>query len=255
MKKPYVAPEFKALQAEWYGRLKDAGFNDIEDAKRERAPLKCWHDKRFKKISDVKIETSRSYYDRAADLLHRCQFKTPTHRRIWELHCQGLPNRKIAEELAKESDLIHYAYVKVGYIIHEISIQMSEVIVRPFIPSQDVAMIYDSWPKAIYYGLHKKTLAKEDKRHWFENFFEMMKTVLPIMDVRIACMSDDPGTILGYSIINRETEMLEFVYVKGLVRRQGIATLLTKDRGITQCNVTTKVGRLFVAAHPEWKEV
>lgn len=36
------------------------------------------------------------YYDRARDLLHHFEFESDIHKKIWELHCEGLSKRKIA---------------------------------------------------------------------------------------------------------------------------------------------------------------
>ena len=94
------SPEFKAMEKEWYGKLKDDGFIDIEDTTRANNPLKSWHNYRFKQIPSSKMETTRSYYDEVNDILLTHTFKTDLHRTIFELHCKGLSKRKIEKALA-----------------------------------------------------------------------------------------------------------------------------------------------------------
>lgn len=251
MKPIYSAPAFKVLKQEWYAKLKESGFTDIEDSTRAQSPLKAWHDRRFKNATDIKVQTSRAYYDRATSLLHTGRFKDKTHRRIWELHCEGLSTRKISEILSQETELTAFRYVKVGYIIQEIGLQMSEVTIRAFDPDTDSAIIYDSWPKGVYYG--RTNRIRDSKHLWFKEFFEQAQVILARAKVYVACMGDDPSTIFGYSIVDGDT--LEFVYVKGMMRKQGIATLLVKNKGIKNCRNVTRAGRMLLEKYPEWSEV
>ena len=94
--------EFKKLQRLWYEKLattpdhKGNLFVDIEDTTRDYQPLKSWHDKRFKAIPIEKRLSQEEYYDEAKKLLLFYEFKNYTHRRIWELHCDGYSRREIA---------------------------------------------------------------------------------------------------------------------------------------------------------------
>lgn len=79
-----------------------------------------------------------------------------------------------------------------------------------------------------------------------------MQHLLPEADISIACMQDDPQTIMGYSIISGPT--LHFIYIKEKFRKQGIATLLLKlSDGIQDINFAfiTKVGAAIINDHPE----
>ncbi len=240
-----MSKSFKELQAEWYRKLAATGFEDIEDHRKADAPLKSWHDHRFKRTHDVTVESTRTYYERASLLLHNGKFRTPTYRRIWELHSAGMSERKIMVELAKDPTLIHYTNVKVHYVIAETKKQMSDVIVRQFIPEMDTALIYSSWPKGVYYGVRPRPVLP--KNLWFTDFFRYAQQTLATGRVFVACMSEDPTTIIGYAILSGmpDNHVLEFVYVKGLLREQGIATLLTKNKGIMGYRNATKAGRAF----------
>lgn len=247
---------FKELQAEWYQKLADAGFEDIEDVRRSDAPLKSWHDYRFRQAADVRVETTRAYYERAQVLLHEGRFPTATHRRIWELHCTGLSNRKIAAAISRDPGLTHYQHVKVGYIIGEIRLQMSDIVIRHFIPEMDTALIYSSWPKGVYYGVRPRPQGIP-KDIWFTEFFKYAQDTMKTARIFVACMSEDPSTILGYSIISGwDVEgVLEFVYVKGMIRRHGLGRMLVSNKGVTHYRNGTHAGRPFLAKFPDWKEI
>ncbi len=92
--------DLKALQKIWYEKLKSDGFEDIEDTDNVYKPLKAWHSFRFHRLGSLlKIETSEIYYEKAASLLHRFNFKNVTQRKIWELHSQGWSKRQIEKEI------------------------------------------------------------------------------------------------------------------------------------------------------------
>lgn len=109
----------KDLQAEWYTRLQGEGFIDIEDTERPDAPLKTWHSLKWQNVSRETWESTESYFDQAKELLTTREFETPMHRRIWELHCDGLSKRKIEKELSPEADA--YKKSSIGIIIQLIA--------------------------------------------------------------------------------------------------------------------------------------
>lgn len=95
------SPEFKTLEAKWYAKLINSGFEDIEDTRKPDRQLKSWHDQYFfDRHSAEKIVGTRTYYEMATRLLHTFPFKSPMHRRIWELHCDGKTEREIADAIS-----------------------------------------------------------------------------------------------------------------------------------------------------------
>jgi hypothetical protein len=123
-----------------------------------------------------------------------------------------------------------------------------QVIVRKFDPITDSGFIYSSYPKGVYHGAYIPINPKDDykvKSSWFKAFYDKVKHQLAHSTVLIACMSDDPNTILGYAILTGDK--LIFTYVKELFRNQGIATLLThgKYQTIEESNLT-KVGKAIL---------
>ena len=123
-----------------------------------------------------------------------------------------------------------------------------KVIIRPFKPHEDSGIIFGTFPRNAYY-IHRKTLktklTKDQLKAWMNTFTEHVRELLENADIRIACMYDDPSTILGYAIINYDT--CEFVYVKELHRQQGIAKFLVPDN-IKKFNHITRLGRIILDA-------
>ncbi len=107
------------LQKLWDKKLADSGFVDIENRRtgalktRIGSPLsesnnglysiRGGYTSRAWKVSQIE------YYRRANQLLHTAVFKSSKHRRIWELHCQGLTLKVIAKKLHLTERQIKYA--------------------------------------------------------------------------------------------------------------------------------------------------
>lgn len=113
------AESLKKIQSEWYARLKGEGFIDIEDTERQDAPLKTWHSLKWQNVTRETWDAVSSYFDQAKALLDTYQFDTPMHKRIWELHCQGLSRRKIEKALSNDPNA--YKGANIGLIIQSIA--------------------------------------------------------------------------------------------------------------------------------------
>jgi hypothetical protein len=96
---PFKTPEFRALFRKWNKKLAAAGQEEIEDFSREEPVLQSWETYRWNKTDPIRNEWRQQYYEMAEALLHTFKFKSRQHRRIWELHCQGISARKIADLL------------------------------------------------------------------------------------------------------------------------------------------------------------
>lgn len=91
--------DFLELKRMWYARLKQEGFSDIENTNRSDHPLTCWHSNKWKKVPSEKIALTKDYYIRAEQLLTSYKFESDIHKKIWELHAQGLSKRKIEKQI------------------------------------------------------------------------------------------------------------------------------------------------------------
>lgn len=122
-----------------------------------------------------------------------------------------------------------------------------KIIIRPFNPLSDSSLIYSSSYNQVKYSHFHPEVDSDD---FFTQFQKYIAALLASAQIFIACSSDDPNTILGYSIINNS--ILEFVYVKIAFRRQGLATLLTKNKDISAFNRNnlTQVAIAIIDNHP-----
>jgi hypothetical protein len=89
--------EFKQLQAKWYGKLKKAKFDDIEE---NEDTLKEWASNTFRnKFDATKYQARLNYYRLAGHFLHEYEFDSDKERAIWELHAEGLSRPKVLKQL------------------------------------------------------------------------------------------------------------------------------------------------------------
>lgn len=93
----------KELIRFWYQRLREEGFEDIEDTDSPRQLLKEWHSTKFLDHADgVRSSARQKYYEMATHFLHAHQFESEMEYTIWEMHSNGLSLRKIAKEVSSQ---------------------------------------------------------------------------------------------------------------------------------------------------------
>jgi GNAT superfamily N-acetyltransferase len=113
---------------------------------------------------------------------------------------------------------------------------------QPYSANADFGFVFNTWPKGFYYsGLN---VEHEPKKEWFKKYFDYVKRKLESSTVFVACTEDDPRTFYGYAVIHGTT--LEWIYVKSMFRKQGIATLLIKGKKIDSYNNMTKIGHAIL---------
>ena len=79
------------LRNEWYAKLKDEGFVDIEKAQLEDYGSDL---KRYNSTQNFK-EAQVEYYERAKEFLLNYEFPNESEKIVWELHSQGMTERKM----------------------------------------------------------------------------------------------------------------------------------------------------------------
>lgn len=93
---------FKKLQATWYAKLKDEGFEDIE---RSEDMLKVWSTTFTMAVPNsstpIQLAAKESYYRFATHFLNEYKFEKDRDKVIWEYHSNGISMRNIAELLKK----------------------------------------------------------------------------------------------------------------------------------------------------------
>jgi hypothetical protein len=74
-----------------------------------------------------------------------------------------------------------------------------------------------------------------------------IKGILAGAKVQIACLEDDPITIIGYSVV--KDECLEWIFVRERLQKNGIGTMLFKEANIkTVSPYITKLGKALADA-------
>ena len=85
---------FKELQKQWYKKLKDEGFQDIEASNAEMFPRPGRS--HVSDDSPDKILAIMEYYSMARSFLIDHEFKSEKHKTIWEYHSEGMSVREIS---------------------------------------------------------------------------------------------------------------------------------------------------------------
>lgn len=103
----------------------------------------------------------------------------------------------------------------------------------------DFPFIYATWLKGLRFGNDVYGLIEQES--YFRNQHRILEIILhrPDTEINVACLVEDPGTILGYAILG--DKMVHYVHVKQAFRRFGIAKeLCPKD--IQRVTHVTKMG-------------
>lgn len=87
------------LQRQWYARLRDDGFDDVEYG-REDGPLKvaC---RENRGIDTLEYEATLEYFSRASEFLETRHWTTATEREVWRRHADGASLREIAAAMGR----------------------------------------------------------------------------------------------------------------------------------------------------------
>ena len=64
----------------------------------------------------TQIKVIGEYFDQASEVLQYYHFRNETHKVIWELHCEGMSVRKIADYIKKKK----FTKSVVNYVIQKI---------------------------------------------------------------------------------------------------------------------------------------
>lgn len=247
---PFKGKEFKQLQKEYYAKLKESGFDDIENLDFAQEPLKRWHSHYFKsRHRPAEFREIAQYYSSAKQILQSYSFANTVDRNIWEQHAEGHSVRKIASSLNIKIWVVHQCIklIRANFMTVDINYSVNLVDVREGqIDDQD--FIYATWLRPFYYD--NDYVAEVDKDAFFAKYPKAINLILGGRDVtvRIACLKDDPEVILGYSVI--ENHKLHWVYVKKAWRQLGIATKLVPK----EINTITHLTELAKRLKPrEWK--
>lgn len=123
-----------------------------------------------------------------------------------------------------------------------------EIIIRPFHHDKDVGLIYATFTKGLFFG--SKDRPKKDHIKFTQEFSPFLKELIQRATIFIACTKQDPDFLVGYTII--DNHILQWVFVKPDYRKNGIATLLVKNKDITAINEKnlSRTGNEILKNHP-----
>lgn len=105
-----ICMSFQQLKKQWYEKLKDIGFEDIE-ANDDKERLKCWHSHYF--IQRSKNDSQKDYYQWAREILSNHNFSSLQEEYIWWLHSEGLSIRNIEKESGLSRCKIHKLIIQI----------------------------------------------------------------------------------------------------------------------------------------------
>jgi ribosomal protein S18 acetylase RimI-like enzyme len=104
----------------------------------------------------------------------------------------------------------------------------------------DFPFIYSTWLKGLRFG--NETFEKIHQDTYFKQYHKILEQILtkPETYIVVACLPDDPSTILGYSVREGE-DTLHYVHVKQAFRQFGIAKTLCPEN-LRRVTHVTNVG-------------
>lgn len=97
--------------------------------------------------------------------------------------------------------------------------------VRDSKPS-DKNFILATFLRGLYYG--ETWFSEIPKDIFMDNYKTIASSLLnsPRVTIKVACLPEDPDTIIGYSILSTDYQTLHFVYVKSAWRLKGVGKSL-----------------------------
>lgn len=103
----------------------------------------------------------------------------------------------------------------------------------------DEAFIFSTWLRGLHYG--NPWFHEIDKDIFMENYHRVIESILarPAVEVRVACLKEDPDTIVGYAVLEPDRSALHWVHVKEAWRKFGVMKKLIPDRVVCVTHLTT----------------
>lgn len=115
--------EFEKLKKKWYSKLKESGFEDIEQ---DEDRLKVWSsDFRLDKSTKL-AESKEAYYYMAGNFLNDYKFENQVDKIIWEKHAEAMSVRDIAV-LLKETGVKKISYFTVWQVVNRLEVIMKKM--------------------------------------------------------------------------------------------------------------------------------
>jgi hypothetical protein len=111
------------------------------------------------------------------------------------------------------------------------------VTTRGFLP-EDKNFIMATFLRGLYYG--ESYFSEMPKSIFMEKYHAIAEEAMKsnLLSIKVACLKDDPGVILGYAILNKDATVLTYVFCKKAWRGIGIAKSLVPSTVTTVTHLT-----------------
>jgi hypothetical protein len=121
--------EFKQLQQNWYKKLKDDGFEDIES---DEDSLKQWASSELVRTYDPIIFSAKEdYYRLAGQFYHDHKFLSEMEKLIWSFHKDGIPFDRVHALIKKEYKKVKISRTTVFNIVARLAKEMLRQCKKP----------------------------------------------------------------------------------------------------------------------------
>lgn len=92
--------DLKTLQKKWYKKLKDSGFEDIEDTREPYRNLHRWDSHYFsRRFTPDTFNAKKEYFEIAQNIMLDFKFEDKRQKDIMKLHSEGFSTREIASKI------------------------------------------------------------------------------------------------------------------------------------------------------------
>lgn len=109
----------------------------------------------------------------------------------------------------------------------------------------DKNFILATFLRGLYYG--ETWFSEIPKDIFMDNYKVIAEALLnsPNVTVKVACLPEDPDTIIGYSILSADYQTIHWVYVKSSWRLKGIGKSLVPQHPVYVTHLT-QLGKLLL---------
>ena len=120
--------------------------------------------------------------------------------------------------------------------------------IRPMQQS-DEPFIIKTWLLGLRHGNEWFRLIDHDS--YYKHYHDIIENLIrnPATETRIAALTEDPDTILGYACVARDGATIHWTYVKPAWRSHGIGRALLPDT-VSRMTHMTRVANLILQSHP-----
>lgn len=125
---------FDDLRDEWYKKLKEDGFTDVESV--DEKLIGRWSTSNFTRVrTRVNMEQTLEYYNIAGHFLFDYKFEDEFDKQVWQYHTEGMTVREISEILTQTTP-IGAKKSNIGKIIKRLSGVMKQMYITTKAPNE-----------------------------------------------------------------------------------------------------------------------